>query len=179
MNDPTTCPVPNDPPFPDREWERALRDSDLAPRLKDLARQMKSYADEAGYLRPPILKLRLEHVQDVGNTRLNAPTLLNEKTIDRRVGALVKAGWFRIAMPGGKGKSTVYQMTFPAVQNGTAERDSRRLAVPPRTKDPMPGVLEPFLPSRHKDINPRGFEGWCVGTRWHMGYGLMCWRAVA
>jgi hypothetical protein len=109
----------NSPPFPRKEWEAALRDSALPPRLKDLARRVASYAgyaDEDGRFWVSREDLRREHVRDAGGA-LGQSKLWDEKTIDRRVARVVEAGWFHVAQPGGiidgRPVSTVYQMAFP------------------------------------------------------------------
>jgi hypothetical protein len=107
------------PDFNSEQWQQELRDSDLAPRLQDLARLMASYADERGILRPSIEALRLAHVQDRGvGERLNAPRLHAKKTIERRVDSLVAAGWIERVEKGGISRdgfsfTTTYTLAFP------------------------------------------------------------------
>jgi hypothetical protein len=104
--------------FPTTEWRWTLRDSGLAPRLKDLARLMADYADERGQLWPSVETLRLAHVQDRGvGDRLNTPTLHAKKTVERRLDQLIAAGWLeRVSKGGIRGGApiaTVYRLAFP------------------------------------------------------------------
>jgi hypothetical protein len=183
----TPTPIlPEEPTPRDVLWRRALRDSKTTPpRMKDLARQMESYANPEGYLYVAISTLQHEHVRDRGRGR-GVVDLFNEKTIDRRVAWLIGAGWFRIEQPGFKGRATVYQTTFPAgfepdewhpsdgdikaVLNGDNEsgsdRDIATLNVPPKrastcttrlaSREPKALSTKQELANRSLTLDPKG-----------------------
>ena len=134
-----------------------MRDADIPPRLRVLAMIHFSYADAEGKMFPSVETLRLAFTRDDDSP-------YNEKTIRRARSELVNLGWLTLVNKGvGRGKPSVYRLSFPALKPDIQASENRTLT-PPENR-----TLDVRLSETGREKTSigvvDGVEGGCPGGR--------------